>query len=291
MKTVKTGQPLRRSTPSTQRRRRKSRARVPVDDQVGGALVSLALLLCQCGYSPRELSKLTAAIFRNIPNSVGAGATGVDASLEDPSHVLTLWYSLPKYLKKGRPRPLRILGPEPSLEALVHRVNPSLQVMQAVAEFRKAKAIVRKGLYYVPVKRWVSYLRPRSRASHQLRATIAFLGNQEHNLPSARTGNWFQRVAECPDFPVSALPKLEADLDKQLGGYLNSVDDYMQRRALARRSDEPTARVVVAGWEYCYGDSKHSREYLRILSKVLGKLKPSQPRIEVRERGTRGGRQ
>jgi hypothetical protein len=290
MKTVKTGQPLRRSTPSTQRRRMKSRARVPVDAEVCGALVSLAILLCQCGYSARKLSELTAAIFGSIPSSLGAGATGLDTSLEDPAQVLTLWFSLRKYIRNGRPRPLPLVGPEPSLEALAHRVNPNLKVTQVVAELRRAQALKKDGQYYVPVKRWVSYRRPRTRASHQLRATIAFLANQEHNLRPARKGSWFHRVAESPAFPVRALPELDAIWKKRMGALLEDMDDYMERRGLTRRPEEPTARVGVGGWRYQTGDSTHSREYLRILSKVRGKLKPSKPRIEVREGGTGGGR-
>ena len=74
--------------------------------------------------------------------------------LHHASHVLTLWFSDPKFLgPDGAPRPLPRQGTEESVEALTQRVDSRLDASDVVRLLVHGKALRRIGDRYVPRER------------------------------------------------------------------------------------------------------------------------------------------
>jgi hypothetical protein len=202
---------------------------------------------------PQEISRAVEKFVAAIPAKAPAASHASDAELTDLPHIITwwtdlphiiaLWHSEPKYVDgKGDPRRLTLRGPAPSFEALVRRVNRSIDVQEAMAHLIRTQTVRKAAGHYVPRRRWVAFRRaPGPLQLHNFRGVAEMLRTVEHNLVQ---GGWFQRIAENKWVPESQVAAVEQFLEREAMGFLSRVDRFLQ---LCQGTRRPSERTVWLG--------------------------------------------
>jgi hypothetical protein len=173
--------------------------------------------------------------------------------LSDASHILTVWFSDPLYLDhEGHPVRLAVRGPAPSLQALVARIDPTLDVDEVLRYLRRNHALRRIGTRYAPKGRAL-VLRNTRGPDHfrNMRGLLAMLRTLEHNTrPKRRVPGWFERFAENPAFPMSARATFDTRLYEHGMKFLRAMDADMHRQELRRKPGEPVVRIGVGVYRF-----------------------------------------
>jgi len=213
------------------------------------AMLRLARSLARTGMSRDEMMHTFGKACRQVPQALVNQGRRQTREMIDASHVLTVWYSDPKYVDaNGEPVRLRADGETPSLKALIKAVDGSLDAAEVIRYLTRARAIERIGTRYAPLSRAVK-LRGSGGAGDflGLRMLVGLLRNIEHNSqPEHRARRWFQRVAENHRFPVRARVDLDEKLEHRGMGLLEEIDGEMQIAEQKCRPGEPTVRMAVA---------------------------------------------
>jgi hypothetical protein len=254
-----------------------ARATVPLDEVVCRAFLGFVLLTLRAGYSRTDLARLNRLLFAALPRVVRSRARPLPDGFEDIAHVVTLWHSLKEYLRGGRPRRLPLRGPAPSIEALVIRVNPTLDPNTVTKHLLETGTVKKVARQYTPVRRWLRYRNTPFHAAHQLRRTLGLLTTQDHNAAQARPRGRFEQAADSPVFPVSALPALKRFVTDRLQPVLEELDAFMDRRAQARRPGEPTLRVAIGTYLFQSGAEGQTAEFNAVLDEICKRLKIGAP--------------
>jgi len=236
-----------RPPPTTARQRRRVRGRA-LDELAKEAIDLCAWVVARCGYSPAESSRRFKWRCDEIPASIIGRGQGTSTSTDLAAHVLTIWRNDGNYLfPNGDPRPLGPRGPAPSIEALVRRVDRSLEFEDAMSYLLNTGSLRRVGTRYVP--RDVMVAHPGNSASqqaHHMRALVDFLRNLDHNTKAERwEDRWFQYSADNLHVPRDQLPVFHGYARKSGGIFLMDKDTLMYRLAQARRPGEPTVPVSI----------------------------------------------
>lgn len=109
-------------------------------------LEPLARILNVSGCHPRELQREFARICRGLPPPKRAWEPLRPGYIADLSHVIARWHADEQYVDTdGRPVPLPLEGPVPSLKELISRVVPSIDPAQSVQWLIELKGIRRQG--------------------------------------------------------------------------------------------------------------------------------------------------
>ncbi|HVZ31535.1 MAG TPA: hypothetical protein VG963_03870, partial [Polyangiaceae bacterium] len=147
---------------------------------------------------------------------------------------------------------LPMRGAAPSLEALVARVDPTLDVEDLVRYLRRTKALKREGALYTPRKRILSLRGARGpEVFRNLRSLVGLLRTLEHNMqPKRDTRSWFEYWAENPMFPTRARAAFDARLDDLGMKFLHTIDTDMHRRERERAPGERTVRIGVGVYRF-----------------------------------------
>jgi len=202
----------------------------------------------RAGYSNRELITHFRRAVARAPRPRTAGVTQTKNEFHDASHVLTLWESDPDCVDEdGQPIALPIRGPAPSVEALVKRARPNLSLEDALDLFLRTHTLRKVGRKLIPTDESVIHT-PQSRtlSTHHVIVLNQLLRNFEFNSQVRRlTPRWTQRVVECPDFPLDALPMLIAEFAKRANRFLKSYDHSMARTAHKARPATKRARTAI----------------------------------------------
>jgi hypothetical protein len=239
-----------RRVPESPTRRKAARADVPkpLDPHMREAIARFVRLVAHCGFTPDGIARDVIAACRRVPKSWAQRAKDTLPYLHHTSHVLTLWYSDPRFLgPDGNPRPLPVQGREESIEALVKQVDSRLNAAEVVRFLEASKVLRRVGNRYVPRERAV-VLRGTDIADsyRKLRALLGMLRAFDHNQRSKReVPTWFEAFADNPRFPVRAIPTLDRKVRAKANKLLVEVDGDMHREERLRDPAEPTVRIAV----------------------------------------------
>lgn len=255
-----------------------NKAVVAVDNCAHAAFIGLFLLALRAGYSHRDIARLSKATITSLPRAIRSRGAAQPEGFDDLAHVLTMWHSLkPSYLKEGRPRALPAVGPEPSIEALLQRVNPNLDLNHSIDYLVESGTIERRGSLYVPLRRWLRYRNTPHQASQLLRHVAGLMTSADRNMlplpPSGVTGP-IEQVVDCPNFPISGLEALDRFVKEQGAGFLEDLDSYMSRRERQRNPKEVAVRIGVGLYQFQVGRTRQTRVFNAMLSQVKQQMKP-----------------
>ena len=239
------------------RPRPKSRANPQVSPKLEAAALEaierFSRVLAHTGISPSKMSSAFRKACEKIPRALIRKARRESAEMIDASHILTVWFSDPLYLDpRGVPVALPVHGDAPSMEALVHRVDRSLDPTEVVRYLVRAGALRRTGKRYAPQTRAI-FLRKMGGPGrlHGVRTLIGMLRNLEHNgRPESEAQYWFQRTAENPHLPVRARGQMDGKLEHFGMDLLKSMDAEMRVAELAAQGGEPTVRFGIGIYRF-----------------------------------------
>jgi Family of unknown function (DUF6502) len=209
-------------------------------------LEPLARILNVSGCHPSELQREFARICRDLPPPKRAWEPMRPGYIADLSHVIARWHADERYVDAdGRPVPLPLDGPAPSLKELISRVVPSIDPAQSVQWLMELKGIRRQGKLFLPTDKYLPFNRlPVAAWAHGLAAVLGMLRTVEHNVSAPTQKRLLERTAINPRFPVRALPQFHRELKRQAAEILWRFDADMRREEL-RYQREPVTRLCI----------------------------------------------
>lgn len=231
---------------------------LPLDGTALEAVDRFARILARCGCSASDILEAFRDACERLPKRNPATPRKAQRELSNASHILTVWFSDALYLDRvGKPIWLPVRGAAPSLEALVKRVDPTLDVEDLVRYLRRTKALKRDGTRYAPRKRILSLRGAQGpEVFRNLRSLVGLLRTLEHNMqPKRATRSWFEYWAENPAFPSRARAAFDTRLDDLGMKFLHAIDTDMHRRELKRAPGERTVRMGVGVYRFEDEDS------------------------------------
>jgi Family of unknown function (DUF6502) len=199
-------------------------------DYAFDCLSQLARILVRCGHRPSVL----VAQLRKICQTLGEPSGGWDPThlsfLADVPHILSLWYSDPRYVEaRGVPAALKSAGRGPSLKTLIREVLPRDDPERVMRALLYMRAIRRRGARYVPTGRHIAY-RDQVGRLHSLNVLLRILRTIERNVSGRKSAAILERNAIHPAFPVQALPAFHQRLKRRAGDFLWDIDGDLRRR-------------------------------------------------------------
>jgi hypothetical protein len=221
------------------------------------AIDRFARVLALTGLSREQMAYAFHEACARVPASLLKSGQTLERELVDAAHILTLWLSDPNYLNQaGEPLRIRSSGAQPSLDALIKRVNPELELDRVVKYLVRTGSVTRVGQRYAVRQRNVSFSsHPELVYVHGLQAVLGLLRTLENNaLPKKNRGLRFESMAGNPRFPARLRAQFDTRLRRLGMDFLNRLDADMQRAEQSRRPGEPTLRMRV-GLFQCEEDS------------------------------------
>jgi Family of unknown function (DUF6502) len=156
--------------------------------------------------------------------------------------VLGAWHRDRRYLNpKAQPRPVRLLGPAPSVEALIRVESPKKDARQLARRLRSLRILIPAGRgLYRPASEiaLVSSYDPLV-LQHIAKSLSSLLETIQSNLVGSNASEpLIERLAEVPDLPNECIPAFQQFTKLQGGILLRTVNDWLE----SRRARKPTPR-------------------------------------------------
>lgn len=225
----------------------------PLDATALEAVDRFVRVLARCGCSREDILQAFSDACERLPKKKPVRQASAQREIDNASHILTVWFSDASYLDRaGKPLWLAVRGVAPSLEALVRRVDPSLDPDELVKYLRRTRALKREGAKYAPRARSLSLRGAQGpEIFRNLRSLVGLLRTLEHNMrPKSATRSWFEYWAENPAFPARAREAFDQRLDDLGMKFLHAIDADMHRREQQRVPGERTVRMGVGVYRF-----------------------------------------
>jgi hypothetical protein len=205
-------------------------------------LTSVFEFMLACGLAREDILAIaTRALDKAKVASADVGKD-LPGGLATAALVLDAWHRDPRYLtSSARPRAVRLLGPAPSVEALV-RAQPGRHRAVSLARRLKSQCLVVPfgTELYKPVSNvaLLSAFDPLA-IQHVARSLSMLLETIRQNLAGHHTSQrLIERIAEVPDLPLQHVHAFRKFTQAQGWILLRTVNDWLE----ARRSKDPIQR-------------------------------------------------
>jgi len=216
------------------------------------ALTALFAFMLNNGLQTRELLAVCTRALKKAENRARFGSMAPSGGLATASLVLHAWHRDRRYLNgRAAPRAIRLLGPAPSVEALI-RVQRRRGDAAAIARHLKRLRLV------VPCGR--SLYKPTSDIAvisshnplifqHAARAVSTLLETVAQNVSSnsSRSAPLIERTAEVPDLPRKHVADFQRFSQRQGLLLLRTINDWLESRRVRRSAGGPSRSLVRAG--------------------------------------------
>jgi hypothetical protein len=174
------------------------------------------------------------------------------------SLVLDAWHRDRRYLDTaGRPKPVRLVGPTPSVEALVRRQKVRRNAAAVARRLKAVQLVVpsrKKGLYKPASDVAVISASNPLVLQHAAQALSTLLSTVRQNMSG--TGNpspLIERFAEVPDLAREHVKAFQMFTQAQGRTFLRTVNDWLESRrahATTRRVANGTVRAGIHTYAY-----------------------------------------
>lgn len=218
------------------------------------------------GLRPPDLSAVCGRALKKAESKVRLRKIAPLGGLATASLVLHAWHRDRRYLNgKATPRAIRLLGPAPSVEALIRVQRKRDDSAMMARHLKRLRLVVPcgRGLY-----------RPTSDAAvisqhnplvfqHAVRALSTLCETVSQNVRSSpRSAHLIERTAEVPDLPSEHVLPFRRFSQRQGKLLLRTINDWLEarraRRSLAGRG-QTTVRAGVHLYAYVDGKRRTKR--------------------------------
>jgi len=229
------------------------------------ALTALFAFMLNNGLESRELLSVCTRALKKAESKARRGSMAPSGGLATASLVLHAWHRDRRYLNgRAAPRAIRLLGPPPSVEALI-RIQRRRGDAAAIARHLQRLRLV------VPCGR--SLYRPSSDIAvisrhnplifqHAARAVSTLLETVTQNVSSnsSRSAPLIERTAEVPDLPRKHVAAFQEFSQGQGLLVLRTINDWLESRRVRRSVGERRRSLVRAGVHlYAYVAAREAR--------------------------------
>lgn len=227
-------------------------------------LVAVFELILRSGTRAKDLLPLCVRSLKRAETKLRTSHNDQSDGLITAALVLDRWHRDRRYLSaKGTPKPVRLLGPGLSVEALIRLQKVKEQPADVARRLREFRLIVRcgRGLYQPASDAAVISAHDPVTLQHAARAVLTLLETVGQNLSGARTlAPLIERVAEVPDLPRKHIRAFQTFTHEQGQTLIRTVNDWLETRRARRSSRERLNGTVRAGIHtYAYVAPKRPR--------------------------------
>jgi len=221
----------------------------PLAATVRQAIGQFVRLLSRSGVATDGIREEVLRACRTAPTK--RTRAGLSQEINDASHVMTLWFSDPAYTdKRGSPRALPLRGAALSIEGLVRRVDPRLDVRNVLRYLERGRALRRVGARYAPRQQTLMFTQ-----ADDLSVTLEGLFGLLRTLAGDMHGSQGRRrrlqvFAFNPRFPASGVAGFGRRIRPLVHRLLVQADDDMHLRELGRKPREPTVRMGLGVYQF-----------------------------------------
>ena len=204
------------------------------------------------GLEGRELLSVCTRALKKAESKARHGAMAPSGGLATASLVLHAWHRDRRYLDgRAAPRAIRLLGPQPSVEALI-RVQRRRGDAAAIARhLKRLRLVVPCGRnLYKPTSDIAVISRHNPLAfQHAARAVSTLLETVTKNVSgnSSRSAPLIERTAEVPDLPRTRVAAFQEFSQRQGLLLLRTINDWLESRRVRRSTGGRGRSLVRAG--------------------------------------------
>jgi hypothetical protein len=214
-------------------------------------------LMLRTGIKSRELEGICKVTLKRAAAKAHFCHSDETGGLMTVALVLDVWHRDRRYLTRGgAPKPVRLLGPVPSVEAMVRSQRPRRNAAEIAQKLKKLGLLVphRRALYKPSSDVAVVSERSPLVLQHTVRALSALLGTVGRNVNRQRgLSPLIERHAEVPDLPRTYVKAFENFTQAQGKIFLRTVNDWLEARrsrGLQLRNNHQTVRAGVHTYAY-----------------------------------------
>jgi hypothetical protein len=220
-------------------------------------LTAVVDFLCAAGTSEAEIREIVerrlTAVATDSSQKRGAASGRSDDTVS--AAVLHRWHRDSELLDTdASPRPLKLFGPAPSVEAVVRSERPRSSAKGIIADML-ALGLLRKtrDAEYLPKARvaTIGTLHP-VLIEHVAKSLVRLLETVQSNTSSKPTASpLIERFTHIPDLPLSRASDFRKFSQEHGSAFLASVDDWLEARRV-RNSSKKTTGVAAGVHVYAY---------------------------------------
>lgn len=224
-------------------------------------LTNIFEFMLACGLARKEILAVARMALSRAKAVSRDPEKDMPGGLATAALVLDAWHRERLYLtSSGRPRPVRLLGPPPSVEALI-RAQPGCPRPAALARRLSTQRLL------VAVGR--GRFKPASNVAllsafdpltiqHVARSLAMLLETIRQNLTGTHASQrLIERIAEVPDLPLQHVPAFRKFTQAQGWILLRTVNDWLEaRRARGSSKSEQTVRAGIHVHTYVGGGAE-----------------------------------
>lgn len=205
-------------------------------------LTSVFEFMFACGLGRKDILAIATMALDKAKVASGELRRDVPGGLATAALVLDAWHRDPRYLtSSARPRAVRLLGPAPSVEALVRAQPGQHRPVSLARRLKSQRLVVPCGMeLYKPASNiaLLSAYDPLA-VQHVARSLSMLLETIRQNLTGHHTSQrLIERIAEVPDLPLQQVHAFRKFTQAQGWILLRTVNDWLE----ARRSKDPALR-------------------------------------------------
>jgi hypothetical protein len=205
-------------------------------------LTNLFEFMFACGLPRGDILAIATAALGKAKAASGDVGKDLHGGLATAALVLDAWHRDPRYLtSSARPRAVRLLGPAPSVEALVRAQAGRHRAATLARRLKSQRLVVPFGTeLYKPASNiaLLSAFDPLA-TQHVARSLSMLLETIRQNLAGHHTSQrQIERIAEVPDLPLQQVNAFRKFTQAQGWILLRTVNDWLE----ARRSKDPIQR-------------------------------------------------
>jgi hypothetical protein len=218
-------------------------------------LTSVFCFMLSSGIPRTELKAMCARSLGRAENKAGLRSKDDPGGLVTAALVLDAWHRDRRYLTTGAvPKAVRLLGPAPSVEALVRAQRRQSNAAVIARRLRKLRLLVSagQGLYRPTSDAAVISRYEPMVLQHAARALSTLLGTVTQNV--TRSGHslpLIERTAEVPDLPPEEVRAFQRFSKTQGRLLLRTINDWLESRR-ARKSVRRDSRSPVRAGVHVY---------------------------------------
>ena len=233
------------------------------------SLVSIFDLMLTGGIQPNDLLAVCTRALKQAEARVRLGQTRESGGLITAALVLDAWHRDRRYMNsRAIPRAVRLLGPAPSVEALIRLQHGRENAAHIARRLRKLRLVVPSGRGLCKPASDVAVLSAHDPlvVQHAIRALSTLLETVGENVNGRRhLAPLIERVAEVPDLPRRHVVAFQKFTQMQGRTFLRTVNDWLESRRARRPPRRGANGTVRAGIHtYAYIASKQrDRSLLR----------------------------
>lgn len=208
-------------------------------------------LMLSTGFKAGDLETICMSALGRAAANIRVGTRDETGGLMTAALVLDAWHRDRRYLdRNGEPRAIPLLGPAPSVEAMVRSQHPKRRPADIAQRLRTLKLIVsnRRRLYKPSSDVAVISSKDPLVLQHTVRALSALLATVGRNVNGERgLSPLIERHAEVPDLPRRDVEAFQNFTHIQGRIFLRTINDWLESRRARRSRSEGTIRTVRAG--------------------------------------------